>query len=71
MRKAFDPKSGLITDMAAQPPSRKDRRCELFTGAFGELRNPKAHGDPTITDPLIAVEELMTAGTLQRIVENG
>ena len=70
MRKAFDPKSGPLTDMAARPPSRKDRRCELFTGAFGELRNPKAHGDPTITDPLLAVEELMIAGTLQRIVDN-
>jgi uncharacterized protein (TIGR02391 family) len=70
MRKAFDPKSGPLTDMSIQPPSRKDRRGELFTGAFGELRNPKAHGDPTITDPLIAVEELMTAGTLQRIVDN-
>jgi hypothetical protein len=70
MRKAFDPRSGPLTDMSAQPPSRKERRCELFTGAFGELRNPKAHGDPTITDPLVAVEEMMTAGTLQRIVDN-
>jgi hypothetical protein len=32
-------------------------------------RNPKAHGDPTITDPLVAVEELMAAGMLQRIVD--
>jgi hypothetical protein len=50
-------------------PSRRERRCELFTGAFGELRNPKAHGDPTIADPLVAVEELMSAGMLQRIVD--
>jgi len=50
-------------------PARKSRRLELFTGAFGELRNPKAHGDPTITDPLVAVEELMIAGALQRIVD--
>jgi Protein of unknown function (Hypoth_ymh) len=70
MQKAFDPKSGPLTDMSARPPSRKNRRCELFTGAFGELRNPKAHGDPTITDPLVAVEEMTTAGTLQRIVDN-
>src|SRR5262249_54743820 len=70
MRKAFDPKSGPLTDMSARPPSRKDRRGELFTGAFGELRNRKAHGDATITDPLIAVEEMMTAGALQRIVDN-
>jgi hypothetical protein len=44
-------------------------RCELFTGALGELRNPKAHQDPTITDPLVAVEEIMTAGALLRIVD--
>jgi hypothetical protein len=68
MRKAFDSNSGPLTDMAATP-SRRDRRRELFTGAFGELRNPKAHGDPTITDPLVAVEEMMAAGMLQRIVD--
>jgi len=70
MRKAFDSRSGPLTDMSARPPPRRDRRCELFTGAFGELRNPKAHGDSTITDTLVAVEEMMTASTLQRIVDN-
>ena len=68
MKKAFDPKSGPLTDTRATP-SRRERRCELFTGAFGELRNHKAHGDPIILDPLAAVEEMMTAGTLQRIVD--
>jgi hypothetical protein len=63
MQKALDEKSGPLTDMSA--PSRQNRRCEVFTGTFGELRNPKAHGDPTITDPLVAVEEIMTAGTLR------
>ena len=68
MRKAFDVAAGPLTDTAATP-GRKERRRELFTGAFGELRNPVAHGDPTIADPLIAVEEIMTAGALQRIVD--
>lgn len=68
MLKAFDPSSGPLTDTSASP-SRRKRRCELFTGAFGELRNPKAHGDPTITDPLAAVEEMMAAGVLQRVVD--
>jgi hypothetical protein len=70
MKKAFNPDAGPLTDMAAKPQSRKARRCELFTGAMGEIRNPKAHGDPTITDPLVAVDEVMTAGVLWRIVEN-
>ncbi len=43
---------------------------QLFTGAFGEIRNPKGHNDPAITDTLIAVEELMAAGVLRRIVDN-
>ena len=68
MGKAFDPQSGPLSDKSTTV-GRRERRCDLFTGAFGELRNPKAHGDPTITDPLIAVEEMMSAGMLQRIVD--
>ena len=69
MKKAFDPDNGPLRDLAA-PRSRRVARCDLFTGAFGEIRNPKGHNDPTITDTLIAVEELMTAGVLRRIVDN-
>jgi Protein of unknown function (Hypoth_ymh) len=69
MKKAFDPDNGPLRDRAA-PRSRRVARCDLFTGAFGEIRNPKGHNDPTITDTLIAVEELMTAGVLRRIVDN-
>jgi hypothetical protein len=38
-------------------------------GAMGELRNPKGHNDPSITDTLTAVEEMMTAGALLRIAD--
>ena len=69
MKKAFDPDSGPLRDKAASRHRRK-ARCDLFTGAFGEIRNPKGHNDPTITDILIAVEELMAAGVLRRIVDN-
>jgi len=69
MKKAFDPDNGPLRDKAA-PRSRRVARCELFTGAFGEIRNPKGHNDPTITDTLVAVEELMTAGVLRRIIDN-
>jgi uncharacterized protein (TIGR02391 family) len=68
MEKAFDPDAGPLCDKAAKR-GRRERRCELFKGSLGEIRNPKGHGDPTITDPLMAVEEMMTAGVLQRIVE--
>jgi len=69
MKKAFDPDSGPLRDQAATR-SRRVARCELFTGSFGEIRNPKGHNDPTITDTLVAVEELMTAGMLRRIADN-
>jgi hypothetical protein len=66
---SFNPQAGPLAHMKA-PRSRRERRCELFTGARGELRNPKAHNDAAITDPLIAVEEMMTAGALLRIVDS-
>jgi hypothetical protein len=69
MKKAFDLDDGPLRDKTA-PRSRRIARCELFTGAFGEIRNPKGHNDPTITDTIVAVEELMTAGVLRRIVDN-
>lgn len=68
MKKAFDPASGPLSDLKADA-RRRARRCELFTGALGELRNPKAHNDPVITDAMVAVEEMMVASTLLRIVD--
>jgi hypothetical protein len=35
---------------------------------LGELRNPKAHGDAQIDDSRIAIEEILTASALLRIV---
>jgi uncharacterized protein (TIGR02391 family) len=69
MKKAFEPDTGPLRDKAAPRPRQK-ARSELFTGAFGEIRNPKGHNDPTITDALVAAEELMAAGVLRRIVDN-
>jgi len=68
MSKAFHPDQGLLRDQQAAR-SRRERRQELFKGAIGELRNPKAHGDPTISDPRLAIEEIMTASMLLRIVD--
>jgi uncharacterized protein (TIGR02391 family) len=68
MDKAFDPANGPLASTAAAPGRRNARR-NLFKGAFGELRNPIAHGDPTITEPLLAIQEMMTASLLLRIVD--
>ncbi len=69
MKRAFDPNTGPLRDRAA-PPARQKARCDLFTGAFGEIRNPKGHNDSTIADALVAAEELMAAGVLRRIVDS-
>jgi uncharacterized protein (TIGR02391 family) len=68
MRKAFDPTNGPLRDPSAKQ-SRRVARQNLFMGAMGELRNPKAHGDPTITDPREAIEEMMSASVLLRIIK--
>ena len=39
-----------------------------YTGTLGELQNPKAHHDPAIT--VVAVEEIMVASALHRIVDS-
>jgi hypothetical protein len=67
MEKAFEPGNGPLTDATASK-SRRKARCNLFKGALGEIRNPKGHGDPTITDPLVSVEEMMAASVLLRIL---
>jgi hypothetical protein len=69
MTKALDPNNGPLRNKAATL-GRRQARQSLFEGAFGELRNPRAHGDPTITDPLIAIEEMMVASALLRIVDS-
>jgi hypothetical protein len=60
--------TGPLRDKAASR-GRRIARCELSTGAFGEIRNPEGHNDPTITDTVVAAEELMAAGVLRRIVD--
>jgi hypothetical protein len=67
MMMAFNPTNGPLRSADA---SHAEARRNLFAGALGELRNPKAHRGPRITDPLIAIEEMMTAGALLRIVES-
>lgn len=67
MSKAFDPDKGPLTDTALPRP-RRNARQRLFMGAMGDLRNPRSHGDPTIFDPKIAIEEIMAASLLLRTI---
>jgi len=68
MRKAFDPESGKLTDMQAEKGERE--ACSgLFAGAIGMYKNPQSHRDVNLDNPAEAVEIIMMANNLPRIVE--
>jgi uncharacterized protein (TIGR02391 family) len=68
MREAFDKNSGVLTDMAAEEGER-EARAHLFAGAIGSYKNPHSHRDVDLDDPDEAIEIIMLANHLLRIVE--
>jgi uncharacterized protein (TIGR02391 family) len=68
MRKAFDPKVGPLTDTTAEKGER-EARSALFAGAIGSYKNPHSHRDVQLTDPSEAVEIILLANHLLRIVD--
>jgi uncharacterized protein (TIGR02391 family) len=68
MRRAFVPTTGPLTDMAAEMGER-EARSALFAGAIGSYKNPHSHRDVDLSDPKEAVEIIMLANHLLRIVD--
>jgi uncharacterized protein (TIGR02391 family) len=68
MRKAFHTKNGTLTDKSAKP-GEKQARTDLFAGAMGSYRNPQAHRYVNLDNPTEAVEIIMLANHLLRIVD--
>ena len=68
MRKAFDPQNGSLTDMQAED-GEKEARSALFAGAIGSYKNPHSHRDVQVDDPREAIEIIMMANHLLRIVD--
>jgi uncharacterized protein (TIGR02391 family) len=68
MRKAFDPQNGPLTDMGAEQ-GEKEARSALFAGAIGSYKNPHSHLDVQLDDPAEAVEIIMLANHLLRIID--
>ncbi len=68
MRKAFDPANGPLTDPAAEKGER-EARASLFAGAIGCYKNPHSHHDVDLSDPKEAVEIILLANHLLRIVD--
>lgn len=68
MRKAFNPKDGVLTDRSADG-GEQVARMELFAGAIGMYKNPSSHRDITFTDPKEAADIIHTANQLLRILD--
>lgn len=67
MRDAFHSSRGPLADPSL-PEAEREAMAHLFAGAMGLFKNPRSHRRATISDPLEAVELVLLANHLLRIV---
>jgi uncharacterized protein (TIGR02391 family) len=68
MQDAFSQAKGPLTDIAA-PAAEQVSRMNLFLGAIGSYKNPQSHRDVNLDDPVEALEIILLANHLLRIVD--
>jgi uncharacterized protein (TIGR02391 family) len=67
MREAFK-QNGPLADSRADP-GEQVARMELFAGAIGSYKNPHSHRDVNLDDPAEAMETILLANHLLKIVD--
>lgn len=68
MRKAFHEDNGPLTDKTVEK-SERQARSALFAGAIGSYKNPHSHREVDLNDPDEAMEIVLLANHLLRIVD--
>jgi uncharacterized protein (TIGR02391 family) len=68
VQEAFSQGKGPLADTAA-PPAEQVARMNLFWGAIGSYKNPQSHRDVNLDDPIEALEIILLANHLLRIVD--
>ncbi|KRR09562.1 hypothetical protein CQ12_13830 [Bradyrhizobium jicamae] len=68
MRKAFHEDNGPLTDKETEK-SERQARSALFAGAIGSYKNPHSHREVDLRIPEEAMEIVMLANHLLRIVD--